>query len=182
MKSSRFAVLALAVTTMSTTSTHAATLVTGTGWKTFYFGGAGSSIYDPASGDTAYDFTLASAAELHVVDAFSIGDAFKIFNFGNAIGSTGAFNVNGAITGDAATAFAGTTYSKLSLMLGPGSYSISGIATASPFGAGAAYIELAPAAQNPVPEPATWALMIGGYLLIGGFMRYRGRKLNAGYY
>lgn len=39
-----------------------------------------------------------------------------------------------------------------------------------------------PALQNAVPEPTTWGMMIAGYLLVGVALRYRGRKLNTGYY
>lgn len=180
MKPAVLAALTLAASTIPTVNAQAATLVVGGGWQTFYFGGTGSSIYAP-SGDAAYTFTLAEAAELHVTDAFSIGDTFRFYNFGASIGSTGAFNASGPTTSDAATAFAGTSYSRMSVLLGPGNYSLTGIATASPYGGGGAYIELAPV-ENPVPEPSTWALMIAGYLLVGGCMRYRGRKLNAGYY
>lgn len=180
MKLSHFAALALATAATPYASASAATLVVGAGWKSFYFGGSGSAISD-LSGDTNYNFTLASAAELHVVDAYSIGDTFKIFNFGNTIGSTGAFDINAPVTGNAAVAFAGTGYSKLSVVLAPGKYSLSGIATSSPFGGGGAYIELAPTNQNAVPEPATWMMMICGYLVVGAIIRHRGRKLNAGY-
>lgn len=180
MKPGLFAAAAIAASTIPTMA-NAATLVVGGGWQSFYFGSAGSAI-QTSSGDATYDFTLSQAAELHVTDAYSIGDRFKFFNFGTAIGTTGAFNPAGPVTSDAATAFAGNTYSKMSVLLGPGTYSLSGIATASPYGSGGAYIELAPATGNAVPEPSTWALMIGGYLLVGAAMRYRGRKLNAGYY
>ncbi|MES2289338.1 MAG: PEPxxWA-CTERM sorting domain-containing protein [Pseudomonadota bacterium] len=180
MKPAVFAAIALAANTMPTVDAHAATLVVGSGWQTFYFGSTGSSIYAP-SGDTTYTFSLAQAAELQVTDAFSIGDTFRFFNFGTAIGSTGAFNAAGPATSDAATAFAGSSYSKMSVLLGPGNYSLTGIATASPYGGGGAFIQLA-RVENAIPEPSTWALMIAGYLLVGGCMRYRGRKLNAGYY
>lgn len=181
MKPAALAAVTLMASAISATNASAATLVVGGGWQPFYFGGTGSAITSP-SGDTSFNFVIASAAELRVVDAFSIGDTFKLFNSGNVIGSTGAFNLGGATTTDPAIAFAGNTYSKFSIALNPGSYSISGIATASPYGGGAGYIELASVAPNPVPEPSTWAMMIAGYLLVGVVMRYRGRKLNAGYY
>lgn len=180
MKTGLIAAAAIAATAVPNVA-NAATLVVGSGWQTFYFGGVGSAISAP-SGDTSYDFTLTQAAELRVVDAFSIGDTFQFYNFGAALGATGAFNPAGSATTDATTAFAGNTYSKMSVLLTPGSYSISGIATASPYGAGGAYIELASATRNAVPEPSTWAMMIAGYLVVGAAMRYRGRKLNAGYY
>lgn len=180
MKPGLLAAAAIAASTIPTVAS-AATLVVGGGWQTFYFGATGSAI-QTSSGDTTYSFTLAQAAELHVVDAYNIGDMFRFFNFGTVLGTTGAFNPAGPATSDPATAFAGNTYSKMSILLTPGSYSLSGITTASPYGAGGAYIELAPATGNAVPEPSTWALMIGGYLLVGAAMRYRGRKLNAGYY
>lgn len=81
-----------------------------------------------------------------------------------------------------AEVFAGNSRSKKWILPGAANHGFSGIATASPHGVGGPDISLVPARQNAVPEPATWTLMIGGYLLVGAAMRYRGRTLNAGYY
>lgn len=149
---------------------QAATLVVDGGWSKFFFGVTGSSIYDSSSSDLSYDFVLSGSALLKVTDAFAIGDVFEIFDNGVSIFSTGAFDVGGVITTDPDIAFGGGAYSYGSLLLGAGSHKITGLATASPFGSGGAFIELKGSA---VPEPATWAMMIIGFGLAGVSLRRR---------
>jgi PEP-CTERM motif len=59
--------------------------------------------------------------------------------------------------------------------------SFSGIAKSIDFGGGANFvayddITFGSATPGAVPEPATWAMMIGGFGMVGGAMRYRRRK------
>lgn len=151
---------------------QAATLVVDGGWSKFYFGGPGSSIYEPGTGDLSYDFVLGDAATLKVTDAFDSGDVFQIFDNGVSLFTTGAFDLGGPTSSDADTAFAGTTYSHGFIVLSAGSHSITGIATASPTGSGGSYIELTKGGA--VPEPATWAMMIAGFGMVGCMARRRG--------
>ena len=150
---------------------QAATLAVDGGWSLFYFNAAGSSIYDPGTGNLSYDFVLGDAATLKVTDAFIIGDVFEIFDNGVSLFTTGAFDLGGPNSSDADTAFAGTTYSHGFIVLGAGSHSITGIATVSPTGSGGAYIELAKGGA--VPEPSTWAMMIAGFGMVGYMARRR---------
>jgi hypothetical protein len=150
----------------------AATLAVGDGWTLFGFGATNSSIYDVATGDATYDFTLTQAALLDVTDAFDFGDTFSFSNFGVKFADTGAFD-SIDYTNNPDIAFAGTSYSKGSFLLSAGTYSISGIATASPSGAGGSFIRLSAVPTAAVPEPATWGMMILGFGLIGGAMRRR---------
>jgi hypothetical protein len=149
---------------------QAATLVVGGGWRLFQFDGPGSSIRDSGTGDSSYDFLLGGPATLNVTDAYVIGDVFEIFDNGVSVFTTGAFNLAGPTTDDAEGAFAGTTYSRGSIVLAAGSHSITGVATSSPTGAGGAFIELV---SGGVPEPATWAMMLAGFGMVGVMARRR---------
>jgi opacity protein-like surface antigen len=152
-------------------SAQAATLTPGAGWSSIFFSQLGGPIEDFNTGDTSWDFTLTSAAYLDVTDAFTIGDAFEIYNGATLLGSTGPFNVSGPETSDPDVAFGGPDYSWGRFLLAPGTYSINGILTAACCEAGSGYIRLAEAGG--VPEPDSWALMIAGFGLVGAAMRRR---------
>lgn len=154
---------------------QAAVLDIDAGWKKINVGLLGGSLADALSGDKTYDFTLTQAAQLNVVDTLGIGDVFALYNKGSLIGTTGAFNIIGALTTDPDTAFNGNTYSKLSVTLAPGDYSISGKLAATSLLGGSAYIQLKSVGAA-VPEPATWALMILGFGAVGYAMRRRERS------
>jgi hypothetical protein len=152
------------------TQAQAATLAVGGGWTLFTFGGTGSNIIP--GGGSSYDFLLQTSAILQVTDTFVIGDVFQIFDNGVELFITGPFNLAGVSVDDPATAFAGTTYSHGFAVLGAGSHSITGVATSSPTGSGAAYIQLTEGG-GAVPEPATWAMMIAGFGMVGCMARRR---------
>jgi hypothetical protein len=156
---------------------QAATLVVDGGWTLFLFGGSGSNITDSGTGALSYDFLLGDTATLNVTDAFVVGDVFQIFDNGVSLFTTGPFNLAGGTTSDPDTAFAGSIYSHGSIVLGAGSHSITGIATSSPTGSGGAYIELVKGGA--VPEPATWAMMIAGFGMVGYMARRRTARVAA---
>jgi hypothetical protein len=150
----------------------AATLTVDGGWSLFGFGPTGSAIYDVATETSTYNFTLTENALLNVTDAFDFGDTFSFFNNGVALASTGTFDsIN--YTNNADVAFAGTSYAKFSVLLSAGSYSLTGIATASPQGQGGAFVQLASVPAAAVPEPATWGMMLVGFGVVGAGMRRR---------
>ena len=158
--------LALGLTSVPASATD---LVLDSGWQTFSYDGAGSSW------DQAFTFDLTGSAELQVTDAYLSGDRFEIFfnlvsqGLTSDPTSTGDF-----IGGDFASAFLDARWSSGSYLLGPGSYSITGIATLSPFQGGDGGIQLVSAAA--VPEPGTWAMMILGFGFVGGAMRSAKRR------
>lgn len=159
---------AVLATTILAGSAQAATLVPGTAWTKFLFGGTGSALTDEATGDSSYDFTLTGSAYLDATDAFIIGDVFTLFNGASLIGTTGAFDTGGSSTVDPDVAFGGSVYSWGRWTLGPGTYSINGVASTSCCGGGGAFIRL-----SNVPEPESWMLMIAGFGLVGAVMRRR---------
>lgn len=149
----------------------AAELILGSGWQYFSFGAAGSSWSD------IYTFTLLGSAELQVTDAFNSGDQFEVFinSASQGVTSTPTGGEFDDIGFDFDTAFSDPRWSSGSYLLGPGSYTVEGVAVVSPFNIGGAGIQLISA--NPaVPEPATWAMMLLGFFAVGGAMRASRRR------
>lgn len=144
----------------------AAPIVLGSGWQPFSFGAVGSSF------SRTFEFTLTGTAQFNVTDAFLDGDQFQIFINSVNQGLTSTPVNDGTNTSNYDTAFASPKFSHASYLLGPGTYSVSGITHLSPYGGGGAAAELVAA----VPEPATWAMMLVGFGVIGGASRYRRRK------
>lgn len=154
-------------------------------WYTFGFGGTGSSLVSGAAAilgtnpvsiaapDPSWTFTLAQAGSLTVIDGFNSGDQFEITNFGIAIGITSAPVLESNCGNDITACLNNAAMSQGTFNLGAGNYSIGGTATASPFGGGAGFFRVSSVA--PVPEPATWAMMLLGFGAVGFSLR-RNRK------
>jgi hypothetical protein len=105
---------------------------------------------------------FANSISLDVANGFSASTfTLNLFNSGSLIGSS-SINLGGYGTGSAvgALAFSGSLFNSFQVVSGQGAGSIDfGIDTVS-----------IPAA---VPEPASWALMIGGMGVVGAAMRRR---------
>ncbi|QSI78608.1 PEP-CTERM sorting domain-containing protein [Niveibacterium microcysteis] len=144
------------------------------GWQTFYFGDAGSAwldapAFDDAALPTRFEFTLDGPARLDVTDLGLAGDRFEVVVNGVRLGLTSAMPINDTDVGlDFDTAFTSPAWSHGSWTLAAGTYTVSGLASDSPFGAGVGAIRLAA-----VPEPATIALLSAGCCLLG--LRRRSR-------
>ena len=114
-----------------------------------------------------YNFTLPTLSDVGAGVAnisFSVGS--KSYNIPNlTLTLKDGFNNIGTTLSSGAT-FGGLT-------LGGGSYSF--MVAGTPVGTGGKYVFNAVAA--PVPEPQTWAMMLGGLGLIG-FMSFRRRKYS----
>ncbi|MFT5283267.1 MAG: hypothetical protein ACJAU4_000948 [Glaciecola sp.] len=170
-KPSLFKKLALATalsTALISTQASAIPLILDGGWQSFGFEEVGSSWSDN------FTFTIASDAFFVVTDAFCVGDRFSFFVNGISAGNTSLPFFDGTCDGPTNTndpdfAFASSDWSSGELLLGAGSYTITGTALDSPFGVGAAYAQLTsnsvggpPITPDPVSAPATMLLVLGG--------------------
>ncbi|WP_339109430.1 VPLPA-CTERM sorting domain-containing protein [Thioclava sp. GXIMD4216] len=148
--------------TVAAGSASATTLTVDGGWTSFEFGETGSSFSD------SYDFTLSSSSWLLVTDAYQPGDVFTVTlnNLFSMI--TSSVDTEGAWEGDYDTAWLSEDFSSLGVLLNAGSYSVTGLASLSPYGTGAGAIGLF--SQLPadfdvpaVPLPATGLLLAGAF-------------------
>ena len=151
----------------------------GVGWIDFANSNS-TSFGSPLS----FTFTIAAGevGSFTVVDGSFAGDTFKLTNFGSDIGATSAVaptvyssapdtgnNFDAALTNPA--------FSSTVLTFGAGSYSISGrldqsvtMDGVSPLNATLGAVRLTVA---PIPEPSTYALLLGGLGLVGLLARRR---------
>lgn len=159
----------IAVFTLTLTSfAHAGPISVDAGWYGFCFAEVGSPATPGCQaqgvGTTGNSITFTTTADsfLMVTDAFGVGDIFDVF-----INNTFAFTTSAPGTGAdifaPGLAFDSGYYSHGSLLLAAGSYEVDIFATASPFGAGAGYVQVASA----VPEPAGLLMLATGLLGLG---------------
>lgn len=165
-------------------------LTVGGGWVEFDVDellapqGQGGTWIDLDGTPLSFSFTLSESAELRVVDAGFAGDRFAVFV--PTLGQNGTSIVpqtdveaaaNIGLDFDAAWADGGVNFSRLSLVLGPGEYTVSGqllqsaLLGGQPLNATVGAIALAP-----VPEPASVATLLTGLLLIASVLRGRNQR------
>lgn len=102
---------------------------------------------------------------LKVIDAFTSGDRFEIFDFGTSLGITsliprGAFS---DCADDPISCLVDAVMSKGFFKLGAGDHSLTVVAFASPNGLGSAYFQVAAGA---VPEPTSLLLAALGLAVL----------------
>lgn len=161
---------------LTATSAAASVLTLDSGWQEFDFGGFGSSW------STNFTFTLDDTAYLSVTDAFLSGDIFLVYSNAVLLGATSIVLPNGASTfDDYDTAFFSPDFSSTSFELAAGSYDITGLTIASPFGSGGAAIQLSTAPLTPasVPLPAGMPLLLAGLGAIGLVAKRRRKHQDA---
>ena len=167
------------------------TLTLGSGWDPFNWaspdnGTDGGPFLEGACNIVLYncpsvqfDFTVTGHEVFKVTDAFFPGDQFDVIISNLATytsvdeGLTTPFTYTGlnAVT-DFDAAYADPSFSHGGYLLGPGSYAVTGTVPFTTFGSGQGAVELS------VPEPKTWAMMLLGFGLVGGFAR-RGVRRGA---
>lgn len=158
-------------------SAQAVTLATDGSWAEFAHDEAGSSLYELFSQENIFTFTLAQDGILRIVDGGFSGDRFEIFANGQSLGLTSSPTIdNGSQLFDPDTAWNEGRYSQGSWSLSAGIYSITGIASASPFcgepACGLGYLSV-----TAVPEPRSVAMLLAGLGCIG-FMAGRRRRYS----
>lgn len=152
------------ITMFGAGAASAATLPLDGGWQYISFDGAGSDV------TPTFQFSLTSTARFDITDAYFDGDQFEVTINGISQGLTSTPTNDGTFA-DVDEAFSSPLFSHGSYLLGPGDYTVSATAFLSPYGSGGGAARLVSAGA--VPEPASWALMLGGFGLVGGAMRSR---------
>ena len=143
--------------------------------------GPGIPQYQGDGSALSFTFTLASQAVLKVVDAGFAGDQFQIFNGVTSLGLTSAVpltafenNPSNAGTNFDAAFADHANFSFLSLLLDPGTYTITGALTQSvSLGGQPLNATVGALSVTPVPLPAALPLMVSGLALLGGSIRRR---------
>jgi hypothetical protein len=168
-----------AFVTLSANTMFADVLFTDGTWEEFLFGGVGSfatgcgggcePTTDPvADASLNAPWTFTGPAMLQVLDLFTSGDQFAIFDNNVLLSNTSTPGGNGACVNDIGCALADTAdYSYLDYALGAGDHSITIQTVAAVSGGGAAVLS-----ATATPEPGTLALLAGGLGLLG-FRRWR---------
>jgi hypothetical protein len=143
-------------------------------------GGTGWIDEDYAADNSALSFTFTIGQGMHgtltVVDAGFAGDTFSVANFGNTIGATSgvaAGTSSGPTEFDFDAALANPAYSQGVFTLGAGTYSISGSLLQSVDGDLDATNGAVRLSVSAVPEPASSALMLGGFAALALLARRR---------
>jgi PEP-CTERM motif len=143
-------------------------------------GGTGWIDEDYAADDSALNFTFTIAQGMHgtltVVDAGFAGDTFSVTNFGNAIGATSGVPMgtsSSPVEFDFDAALANPAYSHGVFTLAAGTYSISGSLLQSVDGNLDATNGAVRLSVSTVPEPASSALMLGGFAALALLARRR---------
>lgn len=117
----------------------------------------------------------AGGATLIVVDGFIAGDQFQLFDSGVSIGLTSAPG-SGDCGSDPVSCLANPNMSQGSFTLAAGSHSITLVATLSPSGGGAGFLQVKAEQVPEVPEPGLSALLTVGLLVLYRWGRRAGRK------
>lgn len=169
MLKSAFALSVAAAALLVAMPASATALVADTGWHVDTL----ETVDDPTDG-SPWTFTVSGTAMLSVVDCCAPGDTFTLS--GDVSGVTSFYS--GQLTdvqyqGDFAYFWYDDAFSKLALTVGPGTYSFSITGDGSGGVPASLGVRLDTLTAGAVPEPMSWALMIGGFAMTGAAMRRR---------
>lgn len=155
--------------TLASAPAAATVLISGSGWQSDRIARIGQ-----ASDKSVWTFTVATLSTLSFVDRFAAGDRYSISGDINGVTN---FNVGNATDVQAGGAigvlWTNPAYSRALFVVGPGSYSFSVFGKMLDFAPSGFALRLD--AGAPVPELASWALLITGFGIVGAALRRRPR-------
>ncbi len=153
----------------------AAVIVAGSGWQedTVFEANA------PTAG-SPWTFSLSGPGVFRVTDAFLTGDSLWLYD-GATLLANSALGAKSGFGGSTPYDLGWTSaaYAKIEYFLDPGSYAFTIVGDGLgglPAGIG---VRLDSLTTSPVPEPATWGLMIVGFGLMGAALRSSRRRALA---
>lgn len=125
----------------------------------------------------AWTFSAAAAgATLTVIDAFTSGDRFEVFDFGTSLGLTSLPVLGGDCGDDPVLCLADANMSRLIISLASGLHSLTIVPTLVPEFGGSAYLQITGTPDTtPVPEPSSALLLTLGLVGLGIFRARRSR-------
>lgn len=166
--------LALGLAGPATAATATPLTVDG-GWQSFSFSNAVGAAWSDA-----FSFVLTVPTFLKIVDGGKAGDQFSI-NLNGASFNLLTSNVATSQTSlgaDWDAAYANPLWSSLTLLLTPGTYTLTGTVAKVPLGSGLGAVELETASTVPVPAPIA-AAGLPGVLALGAALLFRRRRAVA---
>jgi hypothetical protein len=154
----------LAAIALAPVQASAAVLTVDTGWADDTL----SSVPGPTDG-SPWSFTLTSGAHFTLVDCCIVGDTYTLTGDVNGVSSFFAGAADVRATGSYGSFWSNASYSKFTTYLGAGSYTFN----VTGDGVGGVPAGLGLRLDSSVPEPASWAMLIVGFGLVGATMRRR---------
>jgi len=129
--------------------------------------------FNPVGSFFDNDYFASSAFTVKFTDLYVVGDEYNIYVNGVWVGFAGVpSGSTGTYNSDPDSAYASGDFAHGLISLSAGD-TLSFQIAAIPSGYSDGTIAVTALAASPTPEPATWALMLGGFGAIGGAMRSR---------
>jgi len=129
------------------------------------------------------DFTVDVASSFKLTDCCVAGDTYRLFSSGSLL-ATSSYYGGAPLPQYSGNSFyeafwESPAYSKIDYLIGPGTYSFIVVGDGAAGVPASLGLRVDTVVTAAVPEPSTWAMMIGGFGLIGGTLRRRAPKLSS---
>jgi hypothetical protein len=161
-----FAAALLAATSIA--PAYATMITADSGWQDDQTDGP-----DIPSMNSSWDFTLTGNGIFSVADCCAPGDVFTLSGGATGVSTYYAGLFTDVQAGGSYSSYwTDASFSKIAVALAAGTYSIT-ITGDCGAGCPAGFGVRLDSVSGSVPEPASWALMLGGFGMVGGAMRSR---------